>query len=225
MTTERRRRGTHDASGNIPEPRRAPVSHSYTNNHVHVIYSTYNRQDLIPPAFEKRLYPFVAEIAREHKIPLLAAGGMPNHSHLLFLLPPTMSLADAVNKMSAAPTALGCHIHVTQPCRDWAHIWPAGPPALRFWKFINPDPILLSRSRSMRSTLWIAQLRIFNREGRGLPFEPRMSSTKSDVDARVREKSVIDENDRAGGPAGQTSGLCGRRDPERRRRGTHRAMV
>ncbi|PYX96147.1 MAG: hypothetical protein DMG63_17635 [Acidobacteria bacterium] len=171
MTTERRRRGTHDASGNIPEPRRAPVSHSYTNNHVHVIYSTYNRQDLIPPAFEKRLYPFVAEIAREHKIPLLAAGGMPNHSHLLFLLPPTMSLADAVNKMSAAPTALGCHIHVTQPCRDWAHIWPAGPPALRFWKFINPDPILLSRSRSMRSTLWIAQLRIFNREGRGLPFE------------------------------------------------------
>ena len=77
------------------------MSHSYTNNHVHVIYSTYNRQDLIPPAFEKRLYPFVAEIAREHKIPLLAAGGMPNHSHLLFLLPPTMSLADAVNKFKA----------------------------------------------------------------------------------------------------------------------------
>ncbi|PYY21017.1 MAG: hypothetical protein DMG62_20980 [Acidobacteria bacterium] len=156
-----------------PSPGRAGLC-EYDNRapyHVHVIYSTYNRQDLIPPAFEKRLYPFVAEIAREHKIPLLAAGGMPNHSHLLFLLPPTMSLADAVNKMSAAPTALGCHIHVTQPFRDWAHIWPAGPPALRFWKFINPDPILLSRSRSMRSTLWIAQLRIFNREGRGLPFE------------------------------------------------------
>ena len=77
------------------------MSHSYTNNHVHVVYSTYDRKDLIPPAFEKRLYSFVAEIAREHKIPLLAAGGMPNHSHLLFLLPPTMTLAKAVNRFKA----------------------------------------------------------------------------------------------------------------------------
>ena len=85
------------------EPWRAntDVSHSYTNNHAHVVYSTANREDLIPPEFEKRLYSFVAEIGREHKIPLLAAGGMPNHSHLLFLLPPTMKLADAVNKFKA----------------------------------------------------------------------------------------------------------------------------
>jgi REP-associated tyrosine transposase len=74
------------------------VSHSYSNNHVHVVYSTLHRKDLIPPEFEKRLYSFVAEIAQEHKIPLLAAGGMPNHSHPLFLLPPTITLADAINK-------------------------------------------------------------------------------------------------------------------------------
>src|SRR5689334_11893820 len=74
------------------------MSHSYSNNHVHVVYSTLKRQDLIPPSFEKRLYSFIAEIAHEHKIPLIAAGGMPNHSHLLFLLPPSMSLADAINK-------------------------------------------------------------------------------------------------------------------------------
>jgi len=77
------------------------MSHSYTNNHVHVVYSTANRKNLIPPEFEKRLYSFVAEIGREHKIPLLAAGGMPNHSHLLFLLPPTMKLAEAVNRFKA----------------------------------------------------------------------------------------------------------------------------
>src|SRR5690349_9072287 len=77
------------------------VSHSYANNHVHVVYSTYSRKDLIPPGFEKRLYSFIAEIGREHKIPLLAAGGMPNHSHLLLLLPPTMTLAKAVNTFKA----------------------------------------------------------------------------------------------------------------------------
>jgi putative transposase len=52
---------------------------------------------LIPTEFEKRLYPFIASIALGHKIPLLAAGGMPNHSHLLFLLPATITLASAIN--------------------------------------------------------------------------------------------------------------------------------
>jgi putative transposase len=77
------------------------MSHSYSNNYVHAVYSTKNREDLIPPEFDKRLYSFIASIAREHQIPLLAAGGMPNHSHLLFLLPATMSLASAINTFKA----------------------------------------------------------------------------------------------------------------------------
>ncbi|HET9741910.1 MAG TPA: transposase [Terriglobales bacterium] len=75
------------------------MSHSYVNNDVHFVYSTKNRENLIPPEFEPRLYSFVAEIAREHRIPLLAAGGMPNHSHLLVLLPATQCLADVINVM------------------------------------------------------------------------------------------------------------------------------
>jgi putative transposase len=73
------------------------VGHSFSNNHVHVVYSTKNRVDLIPSQFENRLYSFIAEIAREHGIPLLAAGGIPNHSHLLFLLPSAIALANAIN--------------------------------------------------------------------------------------------------------------------------------
>jgi REP-associated tyrosine transposase len=34
-------------------------------------------------------------------ITFLAAGGMPNHSHLLLLLPPVMSLSIAINKLKA----------------------------------------------------------------------------------------------------------------------------
>jgi len=73
------------------------MSHSYSNNYVHAVYSTKDTKDLIPAEFEKRLYSFIASIARGHEIPLLAAGGMPNHSHLLFLLPATISLASAIN--------------------------------------------------------------------------------------------------------------------------------
>ena len=73
------------------------MSHSYSNNYVHAVHSTKDRRDLIPPEFEKRLYSFVAAIADGHKIPLVAAGGMANHTHLLFLLPATISLASAIN--------------------------------------------------------------------------------------------------------------------------------
>ena len=77
------------------------MSHSYSNNNIHAIFSTKDRKDLIPPEFDKRLYSFIAAIAREHKIPFQAAGGMPNHSHLLFLLPANISLASAINAFKA----------------------------------------------------------------------------------------------------------------------------
>lgn len=77
------------------------MSHSYSNNYVHAVYGTKDRKDIIPPEFEKRLYSFIASVAREQKIALLAAGGMPNHSHLLFLLPATISLALAINTFKA----------------------------------------------------------------------------------------------------------------------------
>lgn len=93
--TKRRRRGTKLAWALSF----GPMSHSYVNNYVHIVYSTKNRENLVPPEFEPRLYSFVAKIAREHRIPLLAAGGMPNHSHLLVLLPATQSLAEAINAL------------------------------------------------------------------------------------------------------------------------------
>src|SRR5579862_2914790 len=77
------------------------MSHSYSNNYVHAVYSTKDRKNLIPPEFEKRCYPFIASVAREHDNPLLAAGGMPDHTHLLFLLPATISLASTINTFKA----------------------------------------------------------------------------------------------------------------------------
>jgi putative transposase len=92
---ERRRRGTTCYSASNFET----MSHSFPNNYVHAVYSTKDRRNLIPPEFEHRLYPFIASVAREHGIPLLSAGGMPNHSHLLFLLPATIPLATAINTL------------------------------------------------------------------------------------------------------------------------------
>ena len=73
------------------------MSHSYCNNYVHAVYSTKDRSNLIPAEFEKRLYSFIAAVSVGHKITLLAAGGMANHTHLLFLLPATISLPSTIN--------------------------------------------------------------------------------------------------------------------------------
>ena len=54
------------------------MSHSYSNNYVHAVYSTKDRKDSIPTEFEKRLYSFIASVARANNIPLVATGGMPN---------------------------------------------------------------------------------------------------------------------------------------------------
>ncbi len=80
------------------------MSHSYANNYVHAIFSTKNRQNLIPLEFEKRLYSFIAWIAAEEGIPLLAAGGTENHSHLPFILPAKQPLALAINKFKVNST-------------------------------------------------------------------------------------------------------------------------
>ena len=77
------------------------MSHSYAQNAVHAVFSTKDRRALIPPEFEKRLYSFIAALARERQIPLLATGGMPDHTHLLFVLPASISLASAVSAFKA----------------------------------------------------------------------------------------------------------------------------
>ena len=84
------------------------MSHSYCNNYVHLVFSTKDRQDLIPHEVNGRLYSYFAATAREVKISFLAGGGMPNHAHLLFVLPSTMSMADAVRTFKANSSRFLC---------------------------------------------------------------------------------------------------------------------
>lgn len=54
------------------------------------------------------MYSYIAAIAQEVKIPFLAAGGMPNHSHVLIVLPSTMSVADVVRTFKANSSRFLC---------------------------------------------------------------------------------------------------------------------
>ena len=72
------------------------MSHTHSSNLVHCVFSTKERRPLIEQDGLSELHSYFSGIAEGEGFPLLAAGGTANHAHLLFALPPTIALADAV---------------------------------------------------------------------------------------------------------------------------------
>lgn len=69
---------------------------SYVCLPIHVVFSTKNRAPLIQTEWEERLYSYIGGILREEKCVLLAAGGMPDHVHLLVSWSKECSVADVL---------------------------------------------------------------------------------------------------------------------------------
>lgn len=77
------------------------MPHKYPNIFVHGVFSTKERQNLIPTEMLPTLWKYFAGIARNHGIDLLAAGGTQNHCHLLIVLPCDMTFAKAIQVLKA----------------------------------------------------------------------------------------------------------------------------
>jgi REP-associated tyrosine transposase len=78
------------------------MGHSYTRNFVHLTFSTKERRKSIPPAMEERLWKYLAAIAYENAIDVMAIGGVKDHVHLLLALPASCSLSECVMKLKAS---------------------------------------------------------------------------------------------------------------------------
>ena len=72
------------------------MSNSYTSQLIHCVFGTKERQRLITPELQTRLFPYLGGIARENKMKLLAAGGIEDHVHLLLSLSKTLGIAKAM---------------------------------------------------------------------------------------------------------------------------------
>src|SRR5207248_3280149 len=81
----------------VPEGRR--LAHSYVSNHVHCVFSTKDRQPLVSPEMQPRLWRFIATVAENRGIKALAVGGTENHLHVLIAVPATMALAKAIQTL------------------------------------------------------------------------------------------------------------------------------
>ncbi len=77
------------------------MSYSYLQTLVHCVYSTEGRRNLILPGLQQELWEFKSAIAKRDGIPVLAAGGIENHAHILIALPPEIALSKALQNIKA----------------------------------------------------------------------------------------------------------------------------
>ena len=77
------------------------MPHSYTNNLLHVVFSTRERKPTIPTASLRELWAVMAGIGRNHRLTVIKIGGMADHVHMLFGLPADVTLAHAVQVLKA----------------------------------------------------------------------------------------------------------------------------
>jgi putative transposase len=77
------------------------MGHTFSRNHLHLIFSTKNRRNAIPKELQPRLWAYLAGICKKHEMIARAVGGTENHVHILLHLPPKLALAKAVLLLKA----------------------------------------------------------------------------------------------------------------------------
>lgn len=77
------------------------MGHSYSRNHIHLVFSTKERRNTIPKEWQPRLWAYLGGICENYAMIPVVIGGTENHLHALFHLPANLSLAKAVQVLKA----------------------------------------------------------------------------------------------------------------------------
>ena len=72
------------------------MPHSYISCHIHYVFSTKYRVNIISDEIKERLWAYMGGIARENKLTLLSIGGTSDHIHILLNIPSTITIAKAI---------------------------------------------------------------------------------------------------------------------------------
>jgi REP element-mobilizing transposase RayT len=86
--------------------------------HCHIVFSTKHRRPQVTAELQPRLFEYIGGILRNHSSRLVAAGGMPDHVHLLVSLGRTISVADAVRLVKSNSSAW-IHDELAMPDFHW----------------------------------------------------------------------------------------------------------
>lgn len=77
------------------------MHNTYTQLLYHIVFATRRREALILDRFDERRHAYIGGIIRNEDGALLAAGGMPDHIHLVVALGTTRAMADVVRTIKS----------------------------------------------------------------------------------------------------------------------------
>jgi putative transposase len=78
---------------------------SFGSLHCHLVFSTKLRQPQLSDDLRPRLYEYIGGIVRRQDCRLVAAGGMPDHVHLLASMSRTITVADLMRVVKSNSSA------------------------------------------------------------------------------------------------------------------------
>jgi putative transposase len=70
--------------------------------YYHIVWATKDREHLIQPEIEHRLYPYMVNKAAELGVFVYAINGWYDHTHLVVSIPPKLAVADIVKRLKGA---------------------------------------------------------------------------------------------------------------------------
>ncbi len=77
------------------------MASTFTSMHIHFVFSTKNRENVIDDLLKARLWAYLGGIARQNKMTALAVGGTGNHVHMLISIPAAISPSKAMQLVKA----------------------------------------------------------------------------------------------------------------------------
>jgi putative transposase len=80
-----------------------------TELYCHFVWATWDRQPLIAPEVEHRLYGAMTAKLHEHQCSEITIGGLSDHVHIACRFPPTLAIAELVKQVKGA--ASHCMTH------------------------------------------------------------------------------------------------------------------
>ena len=75
------------------------MANTFTSLHVHVVFSTKNRERWLTPEVEEEVWRYLGGICRAHQFTAVQVGGVEDHVHLLLGCPATVALSDFMKRL------------------------------------------------------------------------------------------------------------------------------
>lgn len=80
------------------------MANTYSAVYHHIVFSTKNREPLISPVIESRVWGYLGGVVRENGCVPLRIGGIETHVHLLVVMSPSVATSELVKQIKVAST-------------------------------------------------------------------------------------------------------------------------